>query len=266
MTPSPGARRLALELRAAQAESAPPLFSLPDPLSAEEQRALDDLREENDAFWQARAADPALWRWQRRPAAPVSPPASPRWVWALSACATALALAWFVPAPRSPVALTPSADGAEGVETGGLRTKGAATSPALRLSRVRAGALLPWGQDASARAGDVVQLQVIGLGPDEQAVVLSTDGAGAVTLHYPQRPEERLAAGGAVPRAFELDDAPGFERFFLVTGRQLDVRAVLHSAAQVVNSSDPRAAPLPLPGELHQASVLVRKERGPTGE
>lgn len=116
-------------------------------------------------------------------------------------------------------------------------------------------------------AGDVVQVSVV---PDgaEQAVVLSLDGRGVVTLHHPAAPElpARLSGGVEIPlpSAYELDDAPAFERFVLVTrsdARTIDVAAVLAAAEQLAaDPSRARSEPLPLVGEgWQQSSLELRK-------
>ena len=70
---------------------------------------------------------------------------------------------------------------------------------------------------ATAARGDLVQLAYGGGG---YVVVLSIDGARKVTLHWPERNDGDAPAVKAgenrLPSAYELDDAPAFERFFLV--------------------------------------------------
>ncbi|MBN1838324.1 MAG: hypothetical protein JW820_20865, partial [Spirochaetales bacterium] len=96
-------------------------------------------------------------------------------------------------------------------------------------------------------------------------VILSIDGRGVVTLHFPvgstgagelEREGESL-----LPFAYELDDAPGFERFFFVTGPEpFAVDSVLEAAERL--AADPeqaRQAPLILPGELEQVSMMLKK-------
>jgi len=96
-------------------------------------------------------------------------------------------------------------------------------------------------------------------------VILSIDGAGTVTLHFPEQAE---AETGLEPnkkfnlsQAIELDDAPLFERFFFVTSAApIDVRDVLKSAADLAR--DPRraeVADLTLSPGLRQISFLIWK-------
>ena len=115
----------------------------------------------------------------------------------------------------------------------------------------------------TARAGDVMQLAFVST--ERYGVILSIDGRGTVSLHFPDRaeagtglePNKRIP----LPQAIELDDAPSFERFFFVTSAvPIDVRAVLLSAADLAR--DPRRAEetdLTLPSGLGQTSFLVHK-------
>lgn len=108
--------------------------------------------------------------------------------------------------------------------------------------------------------GDVVQVRIRGAGAGH-GVVVSLDGNGAVTRHFPDGAQTALPAGTAsLPFSFELDDAPGFERFVLVTADgPIDVEQVLKAARSVATGERPETAPLPLPAGLRQSDVLLRK-------
>ncbi len=137
-------------------------------------------------------------------------------------------------------------------------------TPTLTVHRKTGGASERLLDGARATRGDVVQLSYQAAGRPF-GVILSLDGRGAVTVHHPTRPggDTALLVGGevALPNAYELDDAPDFERFVLVTGATpIDDRAVVRAAAALAR--DPaRAAhqPLALAGDLEQTSVLLRK-------
>lgn len=103
-----------------------------------------------------------------------------------------------------------------------LRPKGAAlaaSKPALLVYRQRPGAppeLLLNG--ALADPGDVIQLAYNAAGR-EVGAILSVDGRGHVTTHLPTTrfdPGQRFVEV-RLPTAFALDDAPGYERFVLMT-------------------------------------------------
>jgi hypothetical protein len=90
-------------------------------------------------------------------------------------------------------------------------------------------------------------------------VIVSVDGAGAVTRHLPASGDwaTPLATGGPVPlgASYELDDAPGFERFVLVTAdAPFAVETVVDAARR-----QPEAR-LDLPEWMDQFSFVLRKE------
>lgn len=71
----------------------------------------------------------------------------------------------------------------------------------------------------SAVEGDLIQIQYIAAG-NIYGLIFSVDGAGAVTPHLLDgKRAVKLEQGAAISlnHAYELDDAPSFERFFLVT-------------------------------------------------
>jgi hypothetical protein len=116
---------------------------------------------------------------------------------------------------------------------------------------------------ATVRAGDVLQLRYQAAGQGYGAIV-SIDGRGGVTLHLPEREGDGAALrvpAAPLPHSYQLDDAPGFERFIFVTSAEpFEVAAVL-AAAHALAPSPARAErePLPLPPALHQRDLLLRK-------
>jgi hypothetical protein len=96
-------------------------------------------------------------------------------------------------------------------------------------------------------------------------VVLSIDGRGTATLHYPAAPRHstQLRSGQVLLQSsYELDDAPRFERFFLITATTpIDVDTVLAAAQRL--AADAQHAPsaqLALPAGFEQTSLLLMKE------
>lgn len=119
--------------------------------------------------------------------------------------------------------------------------------------------------EAAVRAGDVLQVAYVAAGK-KYGVVVSVDGNSSVTMHLPSAEGDRAAvldASGEVPlaHAYELDAAPAFERFFLVTAdKPFDARTVVAAARKL--AADLKQAPtqpLALPQGLQQTSVLLRK-------
>jgi hypothetical protein len=144
------------------------------------------------------------------------------------------------------------------------RAKGLA--PSLRVYRRRADGpqLLADGQ--RVEAGDVLQLGYVAPGMSH-AVLLSLDGRGQVTLHWPASKEastqlSKEAQGEQLlPTAYELDDAPRFERFVLITARRsLHVPELLRAARDLARQgAQARSAPLLLPVHTEQVSVWLDK-------
>ncbi len=96
-------------------------------------------------------------------------------------------------------------------------------------------------------------------------MILSIDGAGTVTLHFPEKAagDTTLPAGSRVflPRSYELDGAPAFERFFFITPQApLPTAAILEKArALAADRARAMTAGLDLPGGYGQLSLLIRK-------
>lgn len=116
---------------------------------------------------------------------------------------------------------------------------------------------------AAATAGDVVQLSYLAAG-HLYGAILSVDGRGAVTVHMPETGAQavRLEASGthALPRAYELDDAPAFERFLFITSdTPFALEPVLAVARELAASADARTAPLALPEGFTQVSFTLEK-------
>ncbi|HVY37197.1 MAG TPA: ActD-like protein [Polyangia bacterium] len=123
----------------------------------------------------------------------------------------------------------------------------------------------PLADGARAAEGDLVQLAYRerhgGFG-----LLLSIDGAGEVTLHWPEQSGNsaarlETAAEVRLPSAYQLDGAPGFERFFLVTApRPFAVGPVVAAARALASRpGDARVAPLPLPPSYEQTSIALDK-------
>lgn len=113
---------------------------------------------------------------------------------------------------------------------------------------------------------DLVQLGYVAAGRPFGAII-SLDGVGVVTVHHPSWAEEEPQLAGPGTRylafSFELDDAPGYERFFLVTAWEpFSLELVLTAAHQL--AADPLRGlfePLPLPTRFEQTAFTLLKDR-----
>jgi hypothetical protein len=119
---------------------------------------------------------------------------------------------------------------------------------------------------ALAARGDLVQLAYKRARDGIYGVLLSIDGAGRVTQHLPEEGARQAAPLRSLrefplPSAYELDDAPSFERFVLVTSSQPFTVATVRDAARslATRATDAQTLPLALAPAFHQTSVLLHK-------
>jgi hypothetical protein len=116
---------------------------------------------------------------------------------------------------------------------------------------------------AIAHNGDVIRLAYRSAGMP-YGVILSIDGRGAVTLHLPANGDHAAALRNEptvlLDQAYELDDAPRWERFFFVTGEMsFAVQPVMDAARRAASNRRPQSA-LELPRGLEQSVFLLQKE------
>ena len=118
-----------------------------------------------------------------------------------------------------------------------------------------------------ASAGDLLQLAYVAVtGP--YGMILSIDGRRSVTLHFPEEKgastELMLNKRALLPNAIELDDAPGFERFFLITSESpVDVDDILKKAENLAKIPErAKQMELDLPESIKQYSILILKGEG----
>jgi anti-sigma factor RsiW len=133
--------------------------------------------------------------------------------------------------------------------------------PALEVFRKTPDGSEALADGARVGTGDVLRVGYRAAGR-RFGVILSVDGRGAVTLHLPARGEEAAALDSAgrvlLDHAYELDDAPRFERFYLVTAAEpFAVAPVVDAARHLVVT--PESTRLPLAAPLEQTTFLLRK-------
>jgi hypothetical protein len=201
---------------------------------------------------------------RRRAARPEHPPARRRpWVFGAvlaTAGALGIVLAARLQAPGPLPATAPAGEPAtiKGTQPAGAR---------LYVYRHAADGDRQLADGARVAPGDLLQLAYTAADRGFGAL-LSIDGAGTITLHWPEPGATRAAplrVGGEVrlPSAYELDAAPAFERFFLVRSEQpFDLAQVMASArALAARPPEARRAPLPLPAGFTQLSLALEKTR-----
>jgi hypothetical protein len=193
---------------------------------------------------------------RRRAAAQAPAPAkrSPAWMALPLAAAAAAALALALPGTVPPTGAGPE-PGVQ-VESEHVLAKGDARLLVYRKTPKGAEALAP---GARAAAGDELRLGFI-VDDAQPGALVSVDGRGAVTPHFPVAGREVLPRGRTLlDSAYALDDAPAFERFFLVSGPGVALDDVVRAAEALAKHPDADTRPLSLPTGWRQTDFLIRK-------
>jgi len=135
---------------------------------------------------------------------------------------------------------------------------------ALLVYRSRGSQVEQLQNGAIARPGDTVQLAYV-RARQAYGAIISVDGAGKVTLHLPEHDGEaaRLVRDTRteLPHAYELDAAPEFERFFLITSDSPFRASIALDAARklAARGNAARTEPLALPKDFEQSSFVLVK-------
>ena len=137
---------------------------------------------------------------------------------------------WAVPAVALILAVVavPTLFDQETPEAPETRIKGGEQEPRLLVFRKLTSGVERLQDEALAKSGDLVQLAYRS-GGLQYGAILSVDGRGTVTQHLPATGAEAvpLAAQDTLDVAYELDDAPRWERFYLVAAdRRFGLAAV----------------------------------------
>lgn len=118
---------------------------------------------------------------------------------------------------------------------------------------------------SSAGQGDILQIGYVAV-DKKYGCIISLDGRGTVTQHFPETTDSStlLVKGKDVllSRAYELDNAPQFERFFFVTSdNPIDIPVVRNSIKALVQNmgKSSQTDSLELPSGFEQFSLVIRK-------
>jgi hypothetical protein len=122
-------------------------------------------------------------------------------------------------------------------ESDAIRTKGMEAT--MRIYRNAGDDVEVLASGAEVSQGDTLQLSYNVVG-ESYGAIFSIDGRGTFTLHYPESPEAalKLEASGEVilPYAYELDDAPEFEKFYFITSEEpFELDRIFDSVAEQID-------------------------------
>ena len=232
----------------------------------EARERLETLKAENAAFLEAHPADKHVGEIRRKLHVAKTRDAvqqrRDRWTLASALLVPLAAAAVLITVVPSPPADQPAGEVLPPSEEDGVIVgKGDARLVIYRQVRGKPVSLLP---ETVLREHDQLQLGFHSGNRATHGVLFSVDGRGAVTLHSPDDGNTALRRGRTLlPHAYELDDAPDFERFFLVTHQDkepLDVDAVLDAAEDLVEQGQGRKGQLQLPAGLKQDDLTILKD------
>jgi hypothetical protein len=146
-----------------------------------------------------------------------------------------------------------------------VRLKGG--GPRLLIYRKEGAQAVQLRADSTAQSGDLIQLGYVA-SSQRYGVIVSVDARGGATLHFPTMPDASMELQRSGPimlaQAFQLDDAPAFERFFLVTADEghrtaLSVALVLEKARAL--ATDVHAAETARPPRDPASGVLPAAQK-----
>ncbi len=114
------------------------------------------------------------------------------------------------------------------------------------------------------KASDLIQLAYFSR-KDSYGVIFSVDSKGLISLHYPisEKNSSKLIIRKKtfLSRAFELDDTPGFEKFYFISSnREINVSILIKNVKNILkikNLSD--ESKLKLEEDLNQYSMIFNK-------
>jgi hypothetical protein len=121
---------------------------------------------------------------------------------------------------------------------------------------------------AVARQGEVIRVGYRAAGR-AYGVILSIDGRGHITRHLPTSGDRAVALGREptvlLDHAYELDDAPRWERFYFITGETPFPIAPIVAAVEreIAKAGGGAISALPLPAGLEQSVVSLEKVSTP---
>jgi hypothetical protein len=138
-------------------------------------------------------------------------------------------------------------------------------TPYLNIYRKQGSKIVQLAERSVAEATDMLQISYIASGRP-YGMIFSIDGNGVVTTHYPEfssKPTTLAQQGETLlGKAYMLDDAPYYERFFFVTSdKPIDQDKVILAAEKLaVDTQIAMTDKLVLPAGLEQYSFILIKE------
>jgi len=95
----------------------------------------------------------------------------------------------------------------------------------------------------TAREGEILQLGYIATDKFRYGTIISIDGRGTVTLHYPENSDSHdvltMNKKVLLNKSYELDDSPSFERFIMILSDEpVDTSGIIKKAKKLAMNKD----------------------------
>lgn len=118
---------------------------------------------------------------------------------------------------------------------------------------------------STAKNGDIIQAAYIATGGYRHGMIISIDGRGTVTKHFPENgnPAGELVMNQKIllNKSYELDDSPSFERFIMILSPgPIDTDKVIEKAKKLAISSEKAEnGSVKIGEDLIEYSIILKK-------
>lgn len=118
--------------------------------------------------------------------------------------------------------------------------------------------------DAKAFENDLLQIRYQST-KNKYGVIFSVDGNGTITLQYPQNTYSttklKSSKKEALSNAYELDNAPLFEKFYFVTSTdEINIQELINTIKEYVKNSNVLNSSLPIDEKFEYTTITIIKE------
>lgn len=182
--------------------------------------------------------------------------------WQYASVGAVLVIVFFILPPVKPDLVKNDIENLIFEEPKNIRLKG--IEPELHIYRKHNDYIEQVLHNQLAKEDDLLQIKYQGAGY-QYGMIFSIDGRGEITLHFPSSRQEsnKIQSQGeiALPFSYQLDDAPNFERFFLITShKNFSVNKILERIRGIKTDLLMREeVSLELPKDTYQTSISLTK-------
>lgn len=136
-------------------------------------------------------------------------------------------------------------------------------SQGFRIFRQKNGKVEKLINNSTAKEGDILEVKIDSR--QGYGVLLSVDGRSNITLHFPEHEDDSTSLAGQHPhRAYELDDAPDFERFiFIQSNKPLNPAQIINFVKNTKGISNIKRIFKSNPNITQETTIILKKRSNP---